>query len=87
MTDKELFELISEIIPLLNKPTLDELNEIVRELKNRSKTKYVTNNDLIEIVNNCVSDTTIKAQESIDMTASINIAKQILDKLKNKTQG
>lgn len=84
MTYQELFDLISTIIPLAYQPSDSELNSIVQELNSRAKIKRVTNDDLIDIVTNCIHNRTLKAQESIDMTASINIAQQIIEKYRIK---
>jgi hypothetical protein len=81
MTTTELLQLIRRKYRLVNDPSNEELQEVAKQLLELSKVKRVTNSDLLTILNNTLSDTTMMMQESVDMTASINIAQQIIDKL------
>lgn len=82
MTTTELLQLIRRKYRLVNNPSNKELQEVARQLLELSEVKQVNNNDLLNILNNTLSDTTMMMQESVDMTASINIAQLIIDKLK-----
>lgn len=82
MTTIELLQLIRRKYRLVNNPSNEELQEVARKLLELSGVKQVNNNDLLNILNNTLSDTTMMRQESVDMTASINIAQLIIDKLK-----
>ena len=82
MTTTELLQLIRRKYRLVNNPSNEELQEVARQLLELSEVKQVNNNDLLNILNNTLSDTTMMVQESVDMTASINIAQLIIDKLK-----
>ena len=83
MTYDELYKMIRLKINLVNRPSNSELKTIARNLLELEKIKtYVTDEDLEEIVTDSVSCTLIYSNESIDMTASINIANQIIAKLK-----
>jgi hypothetical protein len=81
MTTTELLQLIRRKYRLVNDPSNEELQEVAKQLLELSEVKRVTNSDLLTILNNTLSDTTMMMQESVDMTASINIAQQIIDKL------
>jgi len=81
MTTTELYMLLKERFDLVERPTEEELQEIAKQLLKLSKIKKVNDSDLITIINNTVSKKTIMANESLDMTASMNIAQQIIDKL------
>ncbi len=82
MTTTELLQLIRRKYRLVNNPSKEELQEVAKQLLELSEVKQVNNNDLLNILNNTLSDTTTMMQESVDMTASINIAQLIIDKLK-----
>lgn len=82
MNTTELLQLIRRKYRLVNNPSNEELQEVARQLLELSEVKQVNNNDLLNILNNTLSDTTMMMQESVDMTASINIAQLIIDKLK-----
>lgn len=82
MTIKELLQLIRYKYNLIETPSDAELQEVARKLLELSYEKQVNDEDLLNILNSTLSDTTVMAQESVDMTASINIAQQIIDKLK-----
>ena len=81
MITTELLQLIRRRYRLVNDPSNEELQEVAKQLLELSEVKRVTNSDLLTILNNTLSDTTMMMQESVDMTASINIAQQIIDKL------
>ena len=82
MNTTEILQLIRRKYRLVNNPSNEELQEVARQLLELSEVKQVNNNDLLNILNNTLSDTTMMMQESVDMTASINIAQLIIDKLK-----
>ena len=83
MTYDELFQMIRSKFRLVNRPSNNELQAVADKLIELSKTKrFVSDNDLLVIINTCVKDTTCYVQDSIDMTSSINIANQIIAKLK-----
>lgn len=87
MTYDELFELIKLKFDLVDRPSNQELRSITDELLKLSETKEVDDSDLLYILNKQLNNPLLYCTESLDMTASINLAKQILVKLKNSKRG
>lgn len=88
MTYNELYEMISKKFHLIRRPSDQELNLALQKLLVLYDQKgFVTDTDLLNIINMSFSNHQMHLNESVDMTSTINIANQIIAKYKNSTQG
>lgn len=71
---------------MVDRPSDQELQSVVDEFLKLSETKEVDDSDLSCILNTQLNKP-IYCTESLDMTASINLAQQILAKLKKSKRG
>lgn len=84
MTHEELYQMIKLKFKLVKRPTNDELEKIANSIIRLSRTKQdLDDDDLLNILNDSVENSQMWTNESVDMTASINLINQILAKLNN----
>jgi len=85
MTNDELYEMIYRKYKFVKKPSDEELEQVKRKLLDLYEKKgFVTNGDLLDILNSTLANTTQYCFEAVDMTAAINIAKMIIERLKKE---
>lgn len=79
MTIEEIAELIQEKYGFIKKPSLEETKYILNQV-----TIYTSEEELDQIINSNISDTTMLLTEAKDMSDTINLLKQIQAYLNNK---
>ena len=83
MTYSELLNIIKKRHKYITDPSDEELQAVIDDLVQLEETKgFVTNRDLDIILNNNIINNRELLQQSEDLTAEINLAQQILDKLR-----
>jgi len=88
MTYDELYNLICKKYHLVKRPTNEELDILLQKLiAVYNKNGSVSDNELLQIINTTFQNHSMYINDSIDMTAAINIANQIIDKYKKSIQG
>ncbi len=88
MTYDELYRLIYRKYKFVERPSNEELQNVLNEILRLSRRNYDLNDDDLDvIINVCIKNKAVYLQKSIDMTDSINIIQQILAKLQTETNG